>query len=116
MWALAAKALLAGVIIVAIAEIGKRQPALAALVASLPLVSVLGMMLLWWTRPDAANMAEHAQATFWYVLPSLPMFLLIAWLLRHGVGFWPALLAGCAVTITLYLVMVYVGPRWGLKL
>ena len=60
MWQLAAKALLSGVLIAAIAEIGKRLPALGALVASLPLVSVLGMVLLWSARPDAENMAIHA--------------------------------------------------------
>jgi hypothetical protein len=116
MLALVAKALLSGVLIVAIAEIGKRQPALAALVASLPLVSVLGMILLWQGRPDAENMAQHAQATFWYVLPSLPMFLLIPLLLRQGVGFWLALLAGCALTVLLYLAMTMIGARFGLRL
>ena len=87
MGALLAKALLSGALIVAIAEIGKRLPAMGALVASLPLVSVLGMMLLWHSRPDAENMAIHAEATFWYVLPSLPMFLLIPVLLKRGFAF-----------------------------
>ena len=103
-------------LIAAIAEIGKRLPAMGALVASLPLVSVLGMLFLWHVRPDAENMAIHAEATFWYVLPSLPMFLLIPALLRHGVPFWIALAAGCALTIVLYLAMMQIGPRFGLKL
>lgn len=116
MFALIARALLAGAMIVAIAEIGKRLPAVGALVASLPLVSVLGMILLWHARPDAENMAVHAQATFWYVLPSLPMFLVMPVLLRHGMGFWPALALGCALTVALYLGMVQFGPRLGLKI
>lgn len=116
MLGLVARALLAGAMIVAIAEIGKRLPALAALVASLPLVSVLGMMLLWHDRPDAQNMAVHAEATFWYVLPSLPMFLLMPALLRAGAGFWISLLAGCALTLVLYLLMMHVGPRLGLRI
>jgi hypothetical protein len=116
MWALAAKALLSGALIVAIAEIGKRLPAMGALVASLPLVSVLGMMLLWHQRPDAENMAVHAEATFWYVLPSLPMFLLIPAMLRSGTGFWLALTVGCILTVALYLAMMHVGPRFGLRL
>lgn len=115
MWALAAKALLSGMLIVAIAEIGKRLPTFAALVASLPLISVLGMILLWNARPDSENMAVHAEATFWYVLPSLPMFLLMPWLLRHGYGFWIALLAGCALTVALYLLMAQFGPRLGIR-
>ncbi len=116
MWQLAAKALLSGALIVAISEIGKRLPAMGALVASLPLVSVLGMILLWHARPDAENMAIHAEATFWYVLPSLPMFLLIPALLRSGVPFWAALGAGCLLTIGLYLAMMQIGPRFGLRL
>jgi hypothetical protein len=116
MGGLIAKALLSGALIVAISEIGKRLPALAALVASLPLVSVLGMILLWRERPDAENMAIHAEATFWYVLPSLPMFLAIPAMLRAGVPFWLALSLGCVLTVALYLIMAQFGPRLGIKL
>ena len=116
MWQFAAKALLAGVMIAAIAEVGRRLPAMAALIASLPLVSVLGMIFLWFARPDTENMAVHAQATFWFVLPSLPMFLVIPMLLRSGANFWLALAIGCALTVGLYLAMMQLGPRFGLKL
>jgi len=50
------------------------------------------------------------------VLPSLPMFLLIPWMLRGGHGFWLSLLAGCALTVALYLLMAHFGPRLGIKL
>ena len=108
--------MLSGALIAAISEVGKRLPAVAALVAALPLVSVLGMLLLWQARPDAENMAVHAEATFWYVLPSLPMFVLIAALLRRGASFWLALGAGCALTVALYLFMMKLGPSLGLRL
>ncbi|MDR7102117.1 DUF3147 family protein [Croceicoccus sp. BE223] len=115
-WGWLAKALLAGAMIAAIAELGRRLPTVAALVASLPLVSVLGMVFLWHARPDAENMARHSEATFWYVLPSLPMFLAIPWLLRHGVSFWAALAAGCALTVVLYGLMRLVAPKLGLPI
>lgn len=116
MWAFVAKALVAGAMIAAISEIGRRLPATAAIVASLPLVSVLGMVFLWWAKPDPENMAVHSAATFWYVLPSLPMFLAIPAMLRSGVNFWLALALGCAITVLLYLAMMQIGPRFGLKL
>ena len=116
MFALISKALVAGAMIVAIAEIGKRLPATAALVASLPLVSIHGMILLWHERPDAENMAVHAGATFWYVLPSLPMFLVMPVMLRAGLPFWLCLTAGCALTVVLYSLMATFGPRLGLRL
>jgi hypothetical protein len=87
-----------------------------ALVASLPLVSVLGMILLWRARPDAENMAIHAEATFWYVLPSLPMFLVIPALLRRGTPFGVSLSCGCVLTVFLYLMMTWIAPRLGVKL
>jgi hypothetical protein len=110
------KAGLSGLIVAAVSTIARRYPGFGALVASLPLVSVLGMIWLWHDRPDAENMAAHAGATFWFVLPSLPMFLLIPALLRQGVPFWVALIAGCVLTIALYLLMAWVAPRFGLRL
>jgi len=113
---LAIKALISGMIVAAVSEIAKRYPGFGGLVASLPLISVLGMIWLWRDTRDPVRMASHAEGTFWFVLPSLPMFLLIPWMLRHGWPFWSALLVGCAVTIGLYLLMVTVGPRFGLRL
>ncbi|MFL6829532.1 MAG: DUF3147 family protein [Sphingomicrobium sp.] len=110
------KAAISGVIVAIVSEVAKRYPGFGALIASLPLVSVLGMMWLWHDKPDVPNMAAHVEATFWFVLPSLPMFLLIPWMLRSGVGFWISLTVGCALTITLYLAMTWLGPRVGLKL
>ncbi len=110
------KAAVSGVLIAVASTLAKRYPGFGALIASLPLVSVLGMIWLWNDKPDVDTMAAHAGATFWYVLPSLPMFLLIPALLRHGVGFWPALLAGCALTVGLYAAMTWLGPRFGLPL
>jgi len=116
MWYLAFKAALSGVIIAIVSQVAKRYPGFGALIASLPLVSVLGMIWLWRDKPDVPNMAAHVEATFWFVLPSLPMFLLIPWMLRSGMAFWLALAIGCAVTIALYLGMTWLGPRFGLRL
>jgi hypothetical protein len=110
------KCAVSGLLIGVASTMARRYPGFGALIASLPLVSVIGMMWLWREKPDASNMADHAQATFWYVLPSLPMFLLIPWLLRRGVGFWGALAAGCALTIALYLAMTWLAPRLGVRL
>lgn len=113
---LAVKAIVSGILIAAASEVAKRYPGVGALIASLPLVSVLGMMWLWHDKPDVENMAAHASATFWYVLPSLPMFLVIPALLRQGVPFWVALGLGCALTVLLYTAMTLLAPRWGIRL
>jgi hypothetical protein len=113
---MAVKAAISGVIIAIVSEVAKRWPGFGGLIASLPLVSVLGMIWLWRDTADPARMAAHATGTFWFVLPSLPMFLLIPWLLNRGVGFWTALASGCVLTAALYSATVWIGPRLGLKL
>ncbi len=113
---LALKALISGMIVAAVSEIAKRYPGLGGLVASLPLVSVLGMIWLWRDTHDPVRMAALSTGAFWFVLPSLPMFLLLPLLLRRGIGFWPALGAGCLLTMALYLTVIWIGPRLGLRL
>jgi hypothetical protein len=110
------RSLLSGLIVAVIALIAKRSPAAGALVASLPLISILGMIWLWHDTNDSALMAAHVEATFWYVIPSLPMFLLIPAMMRNGIGFWPSLAAGCALTVLLYLVTIGIAARFGVRL
>jgi hypothetical protein len=110
------KALLSGFIILAVSEIAKRNPAFGALVASLPLISILAIIWLWNDTGDVERIASHSEATFWYVLPSLPMFLAFPLMLRQGFGFWVALLAAITLTIALYLTTVWVAARFGVRL
>ncbi len=56
------------------------------------------------------------EATFWYVLPSLPMFLLTPAMLRSGLGFWSSLVAGCVLTSVLYLITAWTLARFGIRL
>ena len=116
MWYLIFKSLLSGLIIMAVSEIAKRSPAFGALVASLPLVSLLAIIWLWRETGDTARIADHAEATFWYVLPSLPMFLALPLMLRSGVSFWLALAISCALTAALYLITIVIAARFGVRL
>jgi hypothetical protein len=110
------KAAISGAIIAIVSETAKRSPGAGALIASLPLVSILGMIWLWRDTHDPVRMEAHVGATFWYVLPSLPMFLLVPALMKHGAPFWAALGAGCLLTVGLYVAMTAIGPRFGLRL
>jgi hypothetical protein len=107
------KAAISGALIAVASEVARRWPGWGALIASLPLVSILGMVWLWRDTRDPLRVASHAEATFWFVLPSLPMFLVAPWLLRRGVPFWPAMMAGCALTVGLYGVMTFILARNG---
>lgn len=113
---LAIKAAISGVVIAVASEIARRSPALGALIVSVPFVSVLTMIWLWRDTGDVARIADHAQSTFWLVLPTLPAFLLVAYLLRTDIPFWGAMLAGTALTVALYIAAVAVLGRLGISL
>jgi hypothetical protein len=110
------KAAISGILIALASEVARKLPGIGALIASLPLVSVLGMMWLWRDTQDPLRLADHAQATLWFVIPSLPMFVLIPVLLRRGVGFWPALALGCTLTVMLYLATIWAARMAGVRL
>jgi hypothetical protein len=113
---LAIKAALSGVIVAIVSEVAARRPGLGALIVSLPLVSVLSIMWLWRDTGDVVRIAAHAEATFWLVLPTLPMFLVFPALLRAEIGFWIALGASCLLTVVLYLLTIWLLPKFGIAI
>ena len=113
---LAIKAALSGVVIAIVSEVAQRRPGLGALIVSLPLVSILSIIWLWRDTGDAVRIAAHAEATFWLVLPTLPMFLVFPALLRGGMEFWTALVASCLLTVALYLFTIWLLPKFGVAI
>ncbi len=110
------KALLSGAIVAAVSEIAKRTPAFGALVVSLPLTSLLAFIWFYRESGDQEAIASMSQSTFWFILPSLPMFLVLPMLLRGGLGFWFALTLSCALTVVLYFAMAWALARFGITL
>lgn len=103
-------------VIVVVSEIAKRSDRLGALIASLPLVTVMVMIWLYFEKAGTDKIANHAYYTFWYVLPTMPMFLLVPWMLHKGVGFWPTLGVGCLLTLLCFALAAVVLKRWGIGL
>jgi F0F1-type ATP synthase assembly protein I len=110
------KIIITALIIVVVSEISKKLPLLGSLIASLPLVSVLGMIWIFQETKDTQKLITHAEGTFWYVLPSLPMFLLMPWMMKKGVSFYWSMTAGILLTIVLYLIMTKLLTRIGMNL
>jgi hypothetical protein len=113
---LAVKAALSGIVIAVVSEVARRSLILGALIVSLPLVSILGILWLWRDTGNVECIAAHAQSTFWYVLPTMPMFLLMPAMLRHGIGFWSTLATCSAFTFILYLCMIRALEEFGVTL
>ena len=91
MLATAIKIAVTAVLVVAISEVAKRSSLLGAVLASIPLTSVLAMVWLYADTGDAEKVAELATGIFWLVLPSLALFIALPLLIRAGWGFAPSL-------------------------
>jgi hypothetical protein len=110
------KAAISGVIVALVSEIARRYPGWGGLVASLPLTSLLAMVWLWRDSGDSLRIAELSQSTFWFIIPSLPLFVVLPILLKSGMAFWAALAIVVAGTLALYALTFWAGPRLGLKI
>ena len=108
------KVLVTSVLVVAVSEAARRSTLLGAVLASLPLVSVLAFVWLYVDTGDTEKIASLAYGIFWLVLPSLVLFLALPFLLRHGIGFYPSLGLSIALTAGAYLVMTLVLGRFGI--
>jgi hypothetical protein len=110
------KILVTALIIVLVNKIQLVNDRLSALLIALPFTSLIAMIWMHQEKQTTTRIANHAEGTFWFVLPTLPMFLVFPWLLRQGWGFWPALLTNCAMTIGLFWLTVIVLRKFGIDL
>ncbi|HEY8591469.1 MAG TPA: DUF3147 family protein [Sphingomicrobium sp.] len=110
------KAALSGVIVAAVSEVARRYPGWGGLLASLPLTSLLAMVWLWRDSHDPEKVAALTGSVFWFILPSLPLFLAVPAMLRSGMSFWLTLAIGVAGTLALYALMFWAAPKVGIKL
>lgn len=109
------KYLITAFLVVVISEVAKRSDRLGALISSLPLVTLLVLFWLHIEKQPQAKIANHAYYTFWYVLGTLPFFLIFPALLPR-LGFPAALMASTLATLALFLLYALLLQRWGIRL
>ncbi len=113
-WIITKYLLTAGVVVL-VSELAKRSDKLGAFVAALPLVTVLVLIWLFVENQPQEKIANHAWYTFWYVVPTLPMFLAFPALLPR-LGFWLTLLASVAITVVCFGLFALLLRRFGIEL
>ncbi|MDR7089795.1 MULTISPECIES: DUF3147 family protein [Cellvibrio] len=109
------KYLITAAVVVLISEIAKRSDKLGGLVAALPMVTILALIWLYVENQSTEKIANHAWYTFWYAVPTLPMFLAFPWLLPR-IGFWPTLAASIAITVVCFTLFALLVKRFGIEL
>ncbi len=109
------KYLITAGMVVLISEAAKRSDKLGSLLAALPLVTVLTLVWLYIEQQPSSKIANHAWYTFWYVIPTLPMFLAFPWLMARF-GFWLSLIIACLLTIFCFVGFALLVKRFGIEL
>jgi len=112
---LVTKYLVTAAVVVVVSEAAKRSDRLGGLIAALPLVTVLTLIWLQLEHQSQAKIANHAWYTFWYVVPTLPMFLAFPAMLPR-LGFWPTLLACVLITVACFGLFALLLRRFGIEL
>ena len=112
---LVTKYLITAAVVVLVSEVAKRSDRLGGLLAALPLVTVLALIWLYVERQPQVKIANHAWYTFWYVVPTLPMFLIFPYLLPR-IGFWPTLLTCVVITVVCFWLFALLVRRFGIEL
>ena len=110
------KIIVSALIIVAVSEIAKRSTGFAALIAALPLTSLLAFVWLHIEATPSERIGDLSSQIFWLVIPSLLLFLLLPILLRHGFNFWVSLCISVAATAGCYLALLPLLRRMGVGL
>ena len=105
------KTLIAALVIVAVGEISKRSSALAAFLLALPIVSITAFVWIYFESKDKLKIADISYETFWYVIPTLPMFLLLSWMLKNDYNFFLSLVICCVLTAILFAITQYLLAR-----
>jgi hypothetical protein len=106
------KVLVSALIIAAASEISRRSTTAGALLASLPLTSILAILWLYRDTRDAARVATFSMDILWLVLPSLLLFILLPVLIRRGMQVYPALAVSAASTVLAYFAAYFALQRF----
>lgn len=110
------KTILTAVVVVGVSEIAKRSSTFAAMLAALPLTSILAMMWLYFDTKDTERIISLSYGIFWLVLPTLLFFIMLPFLLKNQLGFWFSMIVSCLVMLIFYLGYVFLGKKIGLPL
>jgi F0F1-type ATP synthase assembly protein I len=114
MWMYWIKLGISALIIVIVTEVAKRSGYVGGLIKSLPLISVISFIWLYYETKDLPKIASLSEGTFWFVIPTLPAFLLFPCLLRHEVAFWPSLGLSIGFMLACYLLTIFLLGRLGI--
>ena len=109
------KYLLTAAVVVLVSEVAARNEKLGGLIAALPMVTFLALIWLHLENQPKEKISNHAWYTFWYVIPTLPMFLAFPFL-HERIGFWLTLAVCAVITIACFVLLIHLLKLFGIDI
>ena len=109
------KYLITAGVVVLISETAKRSDKLGAFIAALPVITILVMIWLYIEKQPSEKIANHAYYTFFYVIPTLPMFILFPWIMNKT-NFWITLMISVIITTISFFILAYFLKKFDINL
>tara|TARA_Y100001934_G_C12133919_1_gene669184 strand:+ start:60 stop:371 length:312 start_codon:yes stop_codon:yes gene_type:complete len=103
-------------LVVLISEVSKKSSIMGALFASIPIVSILGMIWLYIDTKDVSKISDLSIGIFWLVIPSLILFLILPLFLKQGMGFYSSIILSILITAAVYALMVVLLGFFNIKI
>ena len=110
------KLVITSLLIVSIAEISKRSSLAGALLAAIPLVSILAMTWMYIDTDNSNSAVEFSNRIVWLIAPSMTLFLLFPVLIKKGLSFYPSMGIAIVSTIAAYYLLILILEKFGVKL
>lgn len=110
------KLFITSLLIVIISEIGKRYSLAGALLAAIPLVSILAMTWMYVDTGSTESAVSFSQRIVWLIAPSMTLFLVFPLLIRKGFGFYPSMAVAIVMTIAAYYSVIFILEKFGIRL
>ncbi|WP_345975783.1 DUF3147 family protein [Sulfurimonas sp. HSL3-7] len=110
------KLIITSILIVLISEISKRYSLAGALLAAIPLVSILAMTWMYIDTGSPGSAVQFSEKIVWLIAPSMTLFLVFPLLIRKGMGFYPSMFIATAMTIAAYYSVIFIVGKFGVKL
>ena len=110
------KILISAILIALISEVSKRSTFFGAVLASIPLVSVMAMIWLYIDTNDSLQVVQLSKGIFWLVIPSLVLFITFPFFIRLQFSFYTALSAAIFVMVVTYFITIAVLEKFDIHL
>jgi len=109
------KLIVTTLLIVLISEISKRSSLAGAILAAIPLVSILAMTWMYVDTNESSKAVEFSKNIVWLIAPSMTLFIAFPILIQKGVGFYPSMMISITLTVLAYYSVIFFLEKAGIR-